>query len=152
MPKPFESRLNHLLGHFGEPGVRNDGTPEREAFEKASLPVSDDDLRPVVRKLHALFLNAVTEAKQCGVSLSPAHCLLVVEQAIAESVDASHVVTFPQTVEGVYLLSLYEELVQQASNIFDTVTRENGKQYYVALAPPVWRRCLEVLRTQLASG
>lgn len=144
--KPHRSRLDTLLARDVPIQVHHEGIDEKTAFEQAAEPVSDSQILPIVRKLRSVFLNAVAEAQSCGMNLNPACCVRVIDEALKESVNSAHTASFPQDVEGAYMLSLYEELIQQPSNIFDIVTREDGQQYYIALSPALWRRCLEKLK------
>lgn len=153
MPKKKNpSRLDRLLARDLPPQVHHEGVDEKAAMEQASAPVTESQLKPIVKKVRAVFLNAISEARACGMILTPVHCARVIDEALLECVDPAHVATFRQDVEGAYLLSLYEELIQQQSNIFDIVTREDGRQYYVALSPGVWRRCLERLKQDLKTA
>jgi hypothetical protein len=144
--KPYQSRLDSMLTREVNMRVHHEGADEQAAFEQATAPVSDAQMIPIIKKLRAVFLNAVSEAQACGMKLAPQHCMRVIDEALLESINSAHIASFPQDVEGAYMLSLYEELIQQPSNIFDTVTRDDGRQYYVALSPALWRRCLERLK------
>jgi len=148
--KKPSSRLGRLLARDLPPHVHHAGVDEKTAMEQATPRVSEAQLKPIVKKLRAVFLNAIAEARACGMVLTPAHCGRVIDEALLECANPAHSATFRQDVEGAYLLSLYEELIQQPSNIFDVVTREDGRQYYVALSSDIWRRCLERLKHDLA--
>ena len=50
------------------------------------------------------------------------------------------------TVEGFFFTGLFDEMMQQPSNIFDEVTDARGVSYYVPLTAETWIRCLETLR------
>ncbi len=99
-----------------------------------SRPVSRRDLRPVIRKLEVVLGEALGRANKSGVGLPMSSLVLVIDEAVKEASDMEHRARFPQTVEGVFLSGIYDELVQQPSNIFDIVTRADGKSYYVPLS------------------
>jgi hypothetical protein len=103
----------------------------------------------VVRKLQVLLGEALAEANQSGVNLTVDSLVQVVEEALREASDMGYRAGFPATVEGIFLSGIYDDLVQQPSNIFDVVTRSNGKTYYVPLSSGVWIRCLESLKALL---
>jgi len=53
------------------------------------------------------------------------------------------------TVEGFILGGIFDELVQQPSNIFDVAVDREGGQFYVPLSADNWIACLEALRFSL---
>ena len=121
----------------------------QKAVPEDAAPVSDKQIKSIVRKVKAVIIEAQAEASHSGVELTTQSLIRVIDEAILEASDMSHQPDFPQTVEGIYLSGIYDDLIQQPSNIFDTVTREDGKSYYIPLSSGVWARCLEVLRKGL---
>ena len=145
-PLTSVSREPHL--HQPVPESRSD----KQAVEDESIPVTSRDLRPVIRKLEVLLGEALGEAQKSGVNLPVTSLVTVIDEAVHEATDLGYRAKFPQTVEGVFLSGIYDELVQQPSNIFDVVTRADGKSYYVPLSSGVWIRCLKSLRKILLAG
>ena len=122
---------------------------DKDVVQEESRPVSRRDLRPVIRKLGVLLGEALAEANKSGVGLPLSSLVIVIDEAIKEASDLEYRAKFPKTVEGVFLSGIYDELVQQPSNIFDIVTRSDGKSYYVPLSSGVWIRCLQEVRKSL---
>lgn len=129
--------------------VRQLANVPQKAVPEDAAPVSDKQIKSIVRKVKAVIVEAKAEASHSGVDLTSESLIRVVDEAILEASDMSHQPDFPQTVEGVYLSGIYDDLIQQPSNIFDIVTRADGKSYYIPLSSGVWARCLEVLRKGL---
>jgi ABC-type Zn2+ transport system substrate-binding protein/surface adhesin len=130
---------DHDCGH----GHDHAHSPEDEAPNLSQIG-------SVVDKLEDVIVVYLESGAHLGLEPDADQVLHAVRQALEEAhADENFKPAFEETPMGFYLSGLYEELVQQASNIFEQVTLEDGKARYVPLARPVWIACLQGLEARL---
>ena len=118
-------------------------------FGQRPKPVDADQARTVVKRLRVLLGEGLANAKRCGVELNPAQLVRVCDDLLREALENGWRPDYGTTVEGFLLAGIFDELVQQPSNIFDVATNSQGQQYYVPLSAENWTACLEALRLSL---
>lgn len=110
-------------------------------------------LEVLVGRTEALIADYVDEAREAGCRLQGTHLVSVLDQAIAHAeAPANHQPAFEESVEGCYLLGLYEELVQQPTNVYEQVTTPEGRQEWRTLEYPVWAECLRRVRASVGGS
>jgi hypothetical protein len=107
-----------------------------------------DQIERVVEKVEDMMATYLEGGSKLGLSLDTPQVLEVIDRALAESEGRGNA-DFGSDVSGFHMGGLYEELIQQPSNIFEQVTREDGTQEYVPLSVPLWQACLARLREKV---
>lgn len=103
----------------------------------------------VVEKVEDMMATYLEGGTKLGLFLDTPQVLEVIDRAIAESEGRGNP-DFGSDVSGFHMGGLYEELIQQPSNIFEQVTKEEGGTEYVPLSVPLWQACLARLRAKVA--
>jgi len=113
-------------------------------------PATAEQIRTVVRRLRVLLGEALEQSRRVGVDLTPPKLVALCDELLHEAREPGYRPAFSDSVEGFFLGGLFDELVLEPSNIFDTVTSTDGREFYVPLSAEQWIACLEVLRLSLA--
>lgn len=113
-------------------------------------PATAEQIRTVVRRLRVLLGEALEQSRRVGVDLTPPKLVALCDELLHEAREPGYRPAFNDSVEGFFLGGLFDELVLEPSNIFDTVTSTDGREFYVPLSAEQWIACLEVLRLSLA--
>jgi len=103
----------------------------------------------VVEKVEDMMATYLEGGSKLGLSLDTEQVLAVIDRAMEEAAGRGNA-DFGTDVSGFHMSGLYEELIQQPSNIFEQVTREDGEKEYVPLSVPLWQACLVRLRAKVA--
>jgi hypothetical protein len=119
-------------------------------FGKRPKPVDAEQARTVVKRLRVLLGENVLNARRCGVELTAVHLVRVCDDLLREARETGFRPDYGESLEGFQLAGIFDELVQQPSNIFDVATNSQGQQYYVPLGTENWIACLEALRLSLS--
>jgi hypothetical protein len=119
-------------------------------FGKRPRPVDVQQARTVVKRLRLLLGEHMVNATRCGVEITAAKLERVCDDLLREARESGWRPDYGASVEGFILGGIFDELVQQPSNIFDIATNRDGQQYYVPLSAENWTACLEALRLSLA--
>jgi hypothetical protein len=90
------------------------------------------------------------QSHRVGVDLTPLKLVVLCDELLREAQEPGYRPVFDDSVEGFFLSGLFEDLVIEPSNIFDTVTDPDGRQFYVPLSADQWIACLETLKLSLA--
>jgi hypothetical protein len=138
---------DHNHDHEREPGHgHNHDCDCGHAHEAPDL----SQIGSVVDKLEDVIVVYLESGSHLGLEPEAGQILHAVRQALEEAqAGEGFQPKFDESPMGFYLSGLYEELVQQASNIFEQVTLEDGKARYVPLARPLWIACLQGLEARL---
>lgn len=103
----------------------------------------------VVAKLSVVMADYLEGGKHIDIVLNPVEIISAVEAAIREAdcqpspwPDGADARTF-------FIHGLYDELIQQPSNIFETKVFPDGTERYLPIAKVTWKACLEQLREQI---
>lgn len=111
-------------------------------------PLTAEDAAPVLRRLETIIEGYLSGAPKVGVRISPAQVLLVVDQAILQAEGRVERAGFDDSIEGWFLSGLFDELVDQQYQIFDTVV-ERGQTRHVPIRAETWAVCLRMFRSAL---
>jgi hypothetical protein len=136
-------------GHFDDdlsPGVAS----FIANFGQRPRPVDAQQVRTVVKRLRVLLGEGIANAKRCGVELTSAQLVRVCDDLLREVRESGYRPDYDESVAGLLLGGIFDELVQQPSNIFDVATSLDGGTYYVPLSAENWTACIEALRLSLA--
>lgn len=127
----------------------NPGAPLDADEEPA--PPTPAELIPLVRRLDEVLGEYLTPSIGMGIEVTGEDILEVVDNAIEEAIQPGHEPFFgdKDQTRKVFLEGVYEELIQQPSNIFETIRRADGKEVYVPLKPKTWQATLLMFRKGL---
>ena len=153
MPTPRrEIVVRHAAG--APEGVAAVIRTEQE-LEKLIAGESSADTRQinaVVSKLHVVIADYLDSGKPLKISLSAIEILSAVEAAIQEAVGQPSPWPDGADVRSFFIHGLYDDLIQQPSNIFETKRFPDGTDRYLPISPATWKACLEKLRSQIVEA
>lgn len=115
----------------------------------APAPATSHQLKSVIRRLEVVLGEALEGGRRVGVEVTPAKLALLCDELLIEAEQPGYRPANDGTVEAFFFGGLFEEMVQQPSNIFEEVTSPEGKSFYVPLTVETWTECLRTLRTLL---
>jgi hypothetical protein len=103
----------------------------------------------VVSKLQVVIADYLDSGKPLKITLSAFEILSAVEAAIQEA--AGQPSPWPDGADArtFFVHGLYDEIIQQPSNIFETKLFPDGTERYIPISRATWRVCLEHLREQI---
>lgn len=106
----------------------------------------------VVSKLQVVIADYLDSGKPLKITLSAFEILSAVEAAIQEAVG--HPSPWPDGADArtFFVHGLYDEIIQQPSNIFETKRFPDGTERYIPISRATWKACLEHLREQIIEG
>ena len=116
----------------------------------APKPPTPQQIRSIVKRLQVLLGEAMEQGERVGVEVTPPKLARVCDELLHEAHHPGYRPRHDGSVEGFFLAGVFEDLVQQPSNIFDEVIGADGKAYYVPLTAETWIQCLETLRLVLS--
>jgi hypothetical protein len=150
MPKP--PRQIQVRHSAGAPAAVTAAIRTERELEKLIAGESTADTRQisaVVSKLHVAIADYLESGKPLKITLNPVEILSAIEAAIHEAdgkpspwPDGAEARTF-------FIHGLYDDLIQQPSNIFETKLFPDGTERYIPIARSTWKACLERLRDQI---
>lgn len=115
--------------------------------------VDTTQLTEVLKKLAVVMADYIENGKTIDITLNPVEILSAVEAAIREAEGQPSPWPDGADARTFFIHGLYDEIVQQPSNIFETKIFPDGSARYIPLARATWKACLEQLRQQIvASG
>ena len=106
----------------------------------------------VVSKLQVVIADYLDSGKKLKITLSAFEVLSAVEVAIQEA--AGKPSSWPDGVDArtFFVHCLYDEIIQQPSDIFETKLFPDGSERYIPISRATWKACLECLREQIIEG
>lgn len=154
MPDPLpEIHLRHAAG--APESVVSAIQVERELKKliAGEGTVDKSQISAVVKKLCVVIADYLESGEAIDITLSTMEIVSAIEAAIQEAIG--HPSPWPDGADArtFFVHGLYDELLQQPSNIFETKLFPDGSSRYVPISRAVWKACLEMLRDQIvASG
>jgi hypothetical protein len=124
---------------------------ERE-LEKLIAGESAADTREisaVVSKLHVVIADYLDSGRPLKITLSAVEILSAVEAAIREAGGQSSPWPDGADARTFFIHGLYDDLIQQPSNIFETRLFPDVSERYIPISRATWKACLERLRDQI---
>lgn len=133
------------------------GIPRLPDLEPAKVPQEILDrvaeARRVVARLLAIIADHRASAARLGVALDPSAMATVVRALVAEShgQDSRPILIQEDEIRSYVLTSLYEELLEEPSNILHATRVNDDVIRYEAMAVDFWRECLATLLKDLSA-
>ena len=109
-------------------------------------PLTPEQMKPILHRLRVILGEAVEQGERVGVDLNAPKLAMLCDELLREASEPGYRPAFDDSVEGFFLGGVFDELVQQPSNIFDQVMGTDGREYYVPLTTEQWIACLQRLR------
>lgn len=122
-----------------------------EAPPLKSKPASSADLLAAVRRLTQVCAETLATGPRLGLHPTPSHLLRIVDAALAESTDGP-LPDWGTDIEGYFLQSLYEELIQQPANLYTGTRLLHGQEVPIPISTENWIECLNVFRAAILRG
>jgi hypothetical protein len=106
----------------------------------------------VVSKLQVVIADYLDSGKPLKITLSAFEILSAVEAAVQEA--AGNPSPWPDGADArtFFVHGLYDEIIQQPSNIFETKLFPDGSERYIPISRATWKVCLESLREQIVEA
>ncbi len=152
--KPDPAPLDDDEEDEDEPGAAAPPLRTERDLKRLIAGQGPADLREVdaiVRKLQVVMADYLESGRTLNIRLTAVEILSAIEAALAEArgtptpwPDGADARTF-------FLHGLYDEIIQQPSNIFETRVFPDGSSRYVPVSKAVWKACLEKLQKSIAS-
>lgn len=117
-----------------------------------AAPVDTTQLSSVVHKLSVVMADYLENGKAIDIVLNPVEILSAIDAAIRESEGLPSPWPDGADARTFFIHGLYDELIQQPSNIFETRLFPDGTARYIPIARATWKACLEKLRHQIVAG
>ena len=150
-PRP-EIRVRH---EAGAPETVAAVIRTAQELEKLIAGESTADTRQigtVVSKLQVVVADYLDSGKPLKITLSAFEILSAVEAAIQEAVGQPSPWPDGADARTFFVHGLYDEIIQQPSNIFETKLFPDGTERYIPISRATWKVCLERLREQIVEG
>jgi hypothetical protein len=100
----------------------------------------------VVARVQVVIADYLESGKGLGIVLKPVEIVSAIEAALAEAAGMAS--PFPDGADArtFFVHGLYDEIVQQPSNMFETRVFPDGSERYVPVGRAVWVASLERVR------
>ena len=146
-PRPIHVR--HAAG-APEAVVRTLRTErELEILIAGDGPADVREIRAVVSKLHVVIADYLESGKPLQIKLTGIEILSAIEAAIREAEGQPSPWPDGADARTFFIHGLYDDLIQQPSNIFETKLFPDGSERYIPVSRATWKACLESLRSQI---
>lgn len=107
----------------------------------------------VLDRISIVMAQYIESGKNIGIVLNPVEILSAVGAAIREAEGQPSPWPDGADARTFFIHGLYDEIIQQPSNIFETKIFPDGTERYIPLDKATWKACLQRLHDQIiASG
>jgi hypothetical protein len=144
--------VRHAAGVSPELSVKIDTERALERLIAGEGEVDVRQIRSVVSKLHVVLADYLESGKSMQIALNPLEIVSAVDAAIEEAEGRASPWPDGADVRAFFLHGLYDELVQQPSNIFETKIFPDGSERYIPISRATWKACLAKLKETLIVG
>ncbi|MGV3664229.1 MAG: hypothetical protein ACO1TE_28915 [Prosthecobacter sp.] len=109
-------------------------------------------LTAVLEKLGVVMADYLESGRTIDIVLTPLEIISAVEAAIREAEGQPSPWPDGADARTFFVHGLYDEIIQQPSNIFETKVFPDGSERYIPIARGTWKACLERLRQQIVES
>jgi hypothetical protein len=102
--------------------------------------------------LHVVAADYLDSGRPLDITLSAAEILSAIDAAIQEALGEPSPWPDGADARTFFIHGLYDELVQQPSNIFETKVFPDGSERYIPISRATWKTCLERFRDEIIDG
>lgn len=106
-------------------------------------------INSVVKKLHVIIADYLESGSAIDITLNPVEVVGAIDAAIQEAEGKPSPWPDGADARTFFIHGLYDDLVQQPSNIFETRLFPDGTERYIPVSRATWKACLQRLRDQI---
>ncbi|MCB1275866.1 hypothetical protein [Prosthecobacter sp.] len=106
-------------------------------------------IQTVIAKVQIAIADYLQSGAPLKITLNPVEILSAIEAAIREAEGQPSPWPDGADARTFFIHGLYDDLIQQPSNIFETKRFPDGTERYLPISPATWKACLEKLRSQI---
>lgn len=110
------------------------------------------ELKTVVGKMQVVIADYLESGKNLHISLQPVEILSAIDAALEEAQGRPSPWPDGADARTFFVHGLYDEIIQQPSNIFETRLFPDGSQRYIPISPALWKACLQKLRDSISQA
>lgn len=125
---------------------------ELEQLIAGEGPVDLAELKTVVGKMQVVIADYLESGKNLHITLQPVEILSAIDAALAEAQGRPSPWPDGADARTFFVHGLYDEIIQQPSNIFETRLFPDGSQRYIPISPALWKACLQKLRDSITQA
>lgn len=109
-------------------------------------------VKAVAARVQLAMADYLESGKGLGIVLQPVEIVSAIDAALAEA--GGHPSPWPDGADArlFFVHGLYEDIVQQPSNVFETRVFPDGSERYVPVGRAAWRAGLERVRAVIFRG
>jgi len=122
---------------------------ELEKLIAGKSPADTRQIHTVISKLQSVIADYLDSGKPLKITLSAYEILSAIEAAIQEVAGSPSPWPDGADARTFFVHGLYDEIIQQPSNIFETKLFPDGSERYIPISRATWKTCLESLREQI---
>jgi len=122
---------------------------ELEKLIAGKNPADTRQIHTVISKLQCVIADYLDSGKPLKITLSAYEILSAIEAAIQEAVGQPSPWPDGADARTFFVHGLYDEIIQQPSNIFETKLFPDGSERYIPISRATWKTCLVHLREQI---
>lgn len=112
-------------------------------------PPDPTQIPAIVNKLQSVIANYMRGLAGGEFQINAEDILQATNQALAESDGTPWPYPEGENAHAFIVHGLYEEIVQQPSNIFETRIFPDGSERYIPIGKGMWKACLHALRKKI---
>ncbi|MCA1962491.1 MAG: hypothetical protein LDL31_00940 [Prosthecobacter sp.] len=110
------------------------------------------DIEALVEKLSIVVADDLEGGATLGIRLGPVEIVSAIDAALEEAFGRPSPWPDGAGAREFFLHGLYEEIIQQPSNLFETRMFPDGSKRYLPVNCGTWKACLEALRMRVVEG
>ena len=122
---------------------------ELEKLIAGKSPADTRQIHTVISKLQSVIADYLDSGKPLKITLSAYEILSAIEAAIQEAAGKPSPWPDGADARTFFVHGLYDEIIQQPSNIFETKLFPDGTERYIPISRATWKTCLVHLREQI---
>lgn len=111
--------------------------------------VDEGAVKAVAARVRVAMADYLESGKGLGWILKPVEIVSAIDAALKEAAGIPSPLPEGDNARVFFLHGLYEEIVQQPSNLFETRVFPDGSERYVPMGKAVWRACLEKVKAEI---
>lgn len=141
-----EIRLRNRSGVPHEVGLALRTEQELSRLIAGEAAVDEAAVEAVAARVRVAMADYLESGRPLGLKLKPVEVVSAIDAALKEAAGIPSPLPEGDNARVFFLHGLYEEIVQQPSNLFETRMFPDGSERYVPMGRAVWRAGLEKVR------
>lgn len=148
-PSPHQIHVRHAEGAPESVVSVIKTQRELQRLINGEADVDEAQMDEVVKKVQVVMADYLESGRGLGMKLTCVEVLSAIQAAIEEAEGNPSAWPDGADARAFFVHGLYDELVQQPSNIFETKLFPDGSTRYVPISRAAWKACLERLKRRL---